>query len=181
MDMGLSLWIWGRSKEVQELRSSDLHVACEPSETCACSSLRWGRGRLKPAIANDGGGDDHAGCRCLDRGRGPDRPDVGGRVGVGGRRRCHCRAARQPGPRRLARRRSAFTHHRGPRSARNRRSVPLAGADGAGRGVRRRSLWTSATFPPGTITVSRCGRTTSSASSPAGSTSWRCRSIADVR
>ena len=36
--------------------------------------------------------------------------------------------------------------------------------------------WTSATFPPGTTTASRCGRTTSSASWPAGSTSWGCRS-----
>ena len=34
---------------------------------------------------------------------------------------------------------------------------------------------------PGTTTGSRCGRTTSSASWPAGSASWRCRSIADVR
>jgi hypothetical protein len=47
--------------------------------------------------------------------------DVGGRVGVGGRRRCHCRAARQPGPPWIARRRSALTHHRGSRSAWNRR------------------------------------------------------------
>ena len=38
--------------------------------------------------------------------------------------------------------------------------------------------WTSATFPPGTPTGSGCGRTTSSASWPAGSASWRCRSIA---
>ena len=43
------------------------------------------------------------------------------------------------------------------------------------------SLWTSAIFLPGTITGSGCGRTTSSAYSPAGSTSWRCRSIADVK
>ena len=35
---------------------------------------------------------------------------------------------------RLARRRSALTHHRDPRSARNRRSVPLGGAGGPGRG-----------------------------------------------
>jgi N-terminal domain of oxidoreductase len=42
------------------------------------------------------------------------------------------------------------------------------------------SLWTSAIFLPGTITGSGCGRTTSSAYSPAGSTSWRCRSFADV-
>ena len=41
--------------------------------------------------------------------------------------------------------------------------------------------WTSATFPPGTTTGSGSGRTTSSASWPAGSASWRCRSIADVR
>src|SRR5215211_9171092 len=43
------------------------------------------------------------------------------------------------------------------------------------------SLWTSATFPPATTTGSGCGRTTSSASWLAGSASWRCRSIADVR
>ena len=55
------------------------------------------------------------------------------------------------------------------------------GTGGAGRGVRRDPAWTSATFPPGTPTGSGCGRTTSSASWPAGSTSWRCRSIADVR
>ena len=42
---------------------------------------------------------------------------------------------RQPGPRRLARRRPALTHDRGPRSARNRRSVPLAGTGGSGRGL----------------------------------------------
>jgi 2-polyprenyl-6-methoxyphenol hydroxylase-like FAD-dependent oxidoreductase len=54
-------------------------------------------------------------------------------------------------------------------------------------GRRRRSpaspqpLWTSVIFPPGTITGSGCGRTISSASSPAGSTNWRCRSIAELR
>ena len=52
------------------------------------------------------------------------------------------------------------------------------GAGGAGRGVRRDPRWTSATFPPGTTTGSGSGRTTSSASWPAGSASWRCRSIA---
>ena len=65
-----------------------------------------------------------------DRRRRSDGADAGGRAGVGGRRRRHRRAARQPGPPRLARRRSALTHHRGPRSARNRRSVP-----------RRRDRW----------------------------------------
>jgi hypothetical protein len=50
-----------------------------------------------------------------DRRRRSDRADARGRVGVGGCRRCHCRAARQPGPHRLARRRSALTHHRGSR------------------------------------------------------------------
>ena len=59
-----------------------------------------------------------------DRRRRSDRADAGGRVGVGGRRRRHRRAARQPGTRRLARRRSARPHHRGARSARHRRSVP---------------------------------------------------------
>ena len=43
------------------------------------------------------------------------------------------------------------------------------------------AVWTSATSPPGTPTGSGCGRTTSSASWPAGSTSWRCRSTADAR
>lgn len=36
--------------------------------------------------------------------------------------------------------------------------------------------WTSATFLPATRTGWGCGRTTSSASSPAGSASWRFRS-----
>ena len=61
-----------------------------------------------------------------DRRRRSDGADVGGRVGVGGGRRRHRRAARQPGSRRLARRRPALTHDRGPRSAWDRRSVPLA-------------------------------------------------------
>ena len=59
-----------------------------------------------------------------------DRADVGGRVSVGRRRRYHRQAERQPGPYRLARRRFAFTHHRGPRSAWNRGSVSFAGAGG---------------------------------------------------
>jgi flavin-dependent dehydrogenase len=41
--------------------------------------------------------------------------------------------------------------------------------------------WTSAISPPGTPTGSGCGRTTSSAYSPAGSKSSRCRFIADVK
>ena len=45
----------------------------------------------------------------------------------------------------------------------------------------RTILWTSATFPLGTTTGSGCGRTTSSASWPTGSASWRCRSIANVK
>jgi hypothetical protein len=75
-----------------------------------------------------------------DRRRGSDRADAGGRAGAGGRRRRRRRAARQPGPRRLARGRSARTHDRGARSARNRRSVPRAGTGGAGRGLRHRPL-----------------------------------------
>ena len=43
------------------------------------------------------------------------------------------------------------------------------------------AAWTSATFPPGTTTGSGCGRTTSSASWPAGSASWGCRSTTAVR
>src|SRR5215213_2104540 len=94
------------------------------------SACRWSR----PASCRPECGYDRA-CGG-DRRRRSDGVDVGGRVGVGGRRRCHCRATRQPGPRRLARRRSALTHHRSPRSAWNRRSVPIAGAGGSGRRVR---------------------------------------------
>ena len=86
---------------------------------CCCRRIRAERGHDRAC-----GGD---------RRRRSDGADVGGRVGVGGRRRRHRRAARQPGPPRLARRRSALTHHRGPRSARNRRSVPLGGTGGPGR------------------------------------------------
>ena len=171
-----------------------LHFQCIPHRGLAASPGSCGiiSGR-RPAPTEMGGAKCVCCCRRIrsecgddracggDRRRRSDGADVGGRVGVGGGRRCHCRAARQPGPRRLARRRSAFTHHRGARSAWNRRSVPLAGAGGAGRGLRLDPVWTSATFPPGTTTGSRCGRTTSSASWPAGSASWRCRSIADVR
>ena len=71
-----------------------------------------------------------------DRRRRSDRTDAGWRVGTGGRRRRYRRAARQPGPHRLARRRAALTHHRDSRSARNCRSVPFAGTDGPGRRVR---------------------------------------------
>jgi len=56
----------------------------------------------------DGSGDDRACGR--DRRRRSGRADVGGRAGVGERRRRHRGAARQPGSRRLARRRSALTH-----------------------------------------------------------------------
>ena len=48
-------------------------------------------------------------------------------------------------------------------------------ARAAGSGNR---CWTSATSRPATRTRSGCGRTTSSGSWPAGSTSWGCRSIA---
>ena len=75
-----------------------------------------------------------------DRRRRSDGADAGGRAGVGGGRRRHRRAARQPGAGRLARRRSARAHDRGSRPAWDRRSVPLAGAGGAGRGVRRDRL-----------------------------------------
>ena len=81
---------------------------------------------------------DQARCRCLGRGRGPDRFDAGGRAGAGGRRRCHCRTAREPGSRRLARGRPAFTQYRGARSARDRRSVSRGRTEGPGRAVLRR-------------------------------------------
>ena len=91
------------------------------------------------------------------------------------------RAARQPGARRLARRRPARTHDRDPRSARHRRSVPSQGqvAQVAGFAMihaRHQRLPHSAP-----LRARRCGRTTSSGSWPGGSTSWRCRSIADVK
>src|SRR5215217_8117114 len=92
--------------------------------------MRWWR----PASCRLECGDDRA-CGG-DRRRRSDRADARSRVGVSGGRCCHCRAARQPRPHRLARRRSALTHHRGSRSAWNRRSVPIAGAGGSGRGVR---------------------------------------------
>ena len=72
-----------------------------------------------------------------DRWRRPDRADVGGRVGVGGHRRCHRRATPQPRACRLARRRPAFTHHRGSRPAWDRRSVPVAGTGSQGRALLR--------------------------------------------
>ena len=57
----------------------------------------------------------------------------------------------------------------------------VGGPGGAGRGLRPDHRSTSATSPPGTPTGSGCGRTTSSASWPTGSASWRCRSIAGAR
>jgi hypothetical protein len=75
-----------------------------------------------------------------DRRRRADRPDVGGRVGVGGGRRRHRRAAGHPGPPGLARRRFALTHHRDPRSAWDRRAVPIGGAGGPGPGFRLQPL-----------------------------------------
>ena len=89
-------------------------------------------------------------------GGGPTGTDVGGRVGVGGRRRRHRRAAREPGPCRLARGWPARPHPRDSRSARDRRSLPLGGPVArAGRAVRPRPAWTSATFPPGTTLFAR--------------------------
>ncbi len=81
-------------------------------------------------------------------GGGPTGLMLAGELALARRRRRHCRAARQPGPRRL--RAPAVLHsrtHRGARSARHRRAVPLAGA---GRPRSRASAddrWTSATFP----------------------------------
>src|SRR3979411_2052938 len=40
-------WRWGRTQEVQELQSFDLQPYQIPSETRACSSLRWGCGRAE--------------------------------------------------------------------------------------------------------------------------------------
>ena len=79
-------------------------------------------------------GDDRT--RGADRRSGSDGADAGGRAGPGGRRRGHRRTARQPGPRRFAGGRSARAHHRGARSARDRRPVPVGGTGGPGRRVR---------------------------------------------
>src|SRR6185437_10752238 len=72
-----------------------------------------------------------------DRRRRPDGADVGGRTRAGEDRRGHRRAARQPGSSRLACRRTARTHKRGSRSARNRRAIPCRREEGTGRGVCR--------------------------------------------
>ena len=125
---------------------SPIAVAVRHRRSCAGRS---GRGRRPPTIGRSrasilGLARRTHGCSGDDRARGGDRrrrsdgADAGGRAGVGGRRRRHCRAARQPGPPRLARGRSAVAHDRGPRPARDRRSVPRGGTGGPGRGVRRR-------------------------------------------
>ena len=100
--------------------------------------------------------DDHTGCGCLDRGRGPDRVDAGGRAGAGGHRRCHHRTARR------ARNSPARAPAACTRAAS--RSSISAGSP-IGSSARERwlrsgnspaSLWTSATFPPGIPTRSGC-------------------------
>ena len=99
--------------------------------------MKWGRcpDGCPPSRTRGVGEHDWA-CRG-DRRRRSDRLDVGGRVDPGGSRRRRHRAARQPGPRRLALRRSAFAHYRGARSARCRGPVPGGGARHAGPGFRR--------------------------------------------
>src|SRR2546421_12429848 len=69
-------------------------------------------------------------------GGGPTGLMLAGELALAGVEVAVCRAARESGPHWLARRRAALTHHRGSRSAWNRRSVPLAGAGSAGRGIR---------------------------------------------
>ena len=97
---------------------------------------RYARGgRPCPVQRSPGSGDDRT-CGG-DRGRRPDRADVGGRAGVGGDRRRHRRTTRQSGARRIASRRSPLPHHRGARSAWHRRPVPLGRAGTSVRGLRR--------------------------------------------
>ena len=97
-----------------------------PHSRSAASEKRGSGGSASPGSCRTVIGHDEA---CSgDRWRRSDGADVGGRARAGAGRRRHRRAARQPGPRRLARRRSAFTHHRGARSAWHRGSLPLARA-----------------------------------------------------
>ena len=57
MDASYPIWIWGRSKEVQELQSPDLRSFMRPQQKHARAHLFGGdAGGLKPAIANDGSG-----------------------------------------------------------------------------------------------------------------------------
>ena len=88
-----------------------------------------------------------------DRRRRSDRADAGGRVGAGGRGRRDRRAARQPGPSRLARRWPALAR-------RSRSSISAESPIGSSRrdrwprsGSSPGSVWTSATFPPGIPTT----------------------------
>ena len=56
-DASYPVWIWGRSKEVQELQSPDLRSFMRPQQKHARAHLFGGdAGGLKPAIANDGSG-----------------------------------------------------------------------------------------------------------------------------
>ncbi len=101
------------------------------------------------------------------------RTDVGRRARAGGRRRSHCRASSQPGPRRNSRGRPAFALHRSSRSARNCRAISCAGA-GASRCGIRPDPPRHQRFPDTTTTISsRWRKTTSSASWPSGSAGWR--------
>jgi hypothetical protein len=113
--------------------------------------------------------------------RGSDGDDAGGRVDVGGRRRRHCRAARERGVGRLARGRfstpapSRFSISAGSPIASSRRAKQCRSRGSP------TSRWTSAIFRHGTTTGSPFGRSTLNASWPAGSKSWPSRSIADAR
>ncbi len=69
-----------------------------------------------------------------------------------------------------ARRRVARAHHRDPRSARHRQTASCAKGRSRSSRASPGPGSTSATFPPGTLTGSRCGRATSNASWPTGST-----------
>ena len=113
-------------------------------------------------------------------GGGPTGLMLAGELALGGGRRRHRRTTRQPGARRVASRRPATP-------ARSRCST--SGASPTASSPRGRDQvqgfayipWTSATSRPATTTCSRCGRATSSASSPAGSTSSGCRSCVAAR
>ena len=83
--------------------------------------------------------------------------------------------------RRLARRRSAFTHDRGARSAWNRGSLPLAREGHAGRGLRDDPSRHQRLSDSPQLRARAAGRKASSAYWPRGSTSWRYRPIADSR
>ena len=87
----------------------------------------------------------------------------------------------ESGALRRARARHLLAHHRSTRSARHRGSIPRGGTNRAGHGIRRHPTGHQRLPHPPQLRARRCGRSTSSASSPTGSTSSGCRSSTAAR